>query len=194
MSSIQYKEIEFILPSILKAYPSEWARQLIEEGIIYFTNLQVFRSDEHEERGDVREGTVHRVLNDGMFIGAYQNPIYVWCGTMETNTDTILNTWRDRATVVEVKNTMIFLERIRDKVKDIEGVVRFQAGPVVYDKDQGSHRDYFWAQGIFQKNLCYGGQKEFRLALIGDAKKLNGRPHIIITLGDCTDIIRIAKG
>ena len=194
MSSIQYKDIEFVLPSILKAYRHEWAQQLIEEGIIYFTDLQVFHADENAERCDVREGIVHRAMKDGMFIGMYKNPIYVWCGTMETNTDAILNTWRDRTTVVEVNNTLTFLERIRDKAKTKEGVIRFLAGPVVYDKDRGSHRDYFWAQGIFQKDLFFGGQKEFRIALIGDPKKLKDKRDIALTLGDCSDIIRIAKG
>lgn len=194
MSSIQYKGIEFVLPSVLKAYPLEWARQLIEKGIIYFTNLDVFHAVESAERGDVREGSVHRAMKDGMFIGKYVNPIYAWCGTMETDAEVILETWRDRDTVVEVTNTMVFLERIRGKANEVEGVIQFQAGPVVYDKDKGSHRDYFWAQGIFQKDLRFSGQKEFRLALVGSAKILKGDSNIVLTLGDCSDIIRIANG
>jgi len=88
---------------------------------------------------------------------------------METNPKVIIETWRDRDTVIQITNTLKFAERIRDAaVARKSDLIYFQIGPVTYDKDEGSHRAYHWAEGVFQKNYCYSGQKEFRFALVGN--------------------------
>jgi len=183
--------IEFILPGIFKAYPREWAEELIREGTLYFTNLEIFRSDENPERGDCSEGTGIFIRQGQRCTNSHANPIFVCCFTMETDRRSILTTWDDRDTVVQICNTLTFVKRIRDAAKSTRGkIFPMQVGPVTYDKDEGSHREYYWGEAIFQKNLRFSEQKEFRFALIGDYS-IQDEEHVVLKLGDCSDILRI---
>ena len=180
--------IEFVLPGIFKAYPREWADQFLEEGTIYFTNLRKFQQDENIERGDSLEGTSVTIRQGIRCNADYLYPIFIFCSTMETNPNTVLNTWTDRDTVLQIKDTLSFVNRIKDAALKRKGEIQgLKVGPITYDKDAGSHRHYHWAEGIFQKNMCYNGQKEFRIALVGDVR-IECEEHITLTLGNCFDI------
>lgn len=183
--------MEFVLPGILKAYPRDWANQLLNDGNIYFTNWEVFRRDKDPKRGDRMEGTGATKRDGKRYETNYGNPIFIWSSTMETNPKVILETWRDRDTVIQITNTLKFAERIRDvAVAQKTGIINFQIGPVTYDKDEGSHRDSHWAEGVFQKNYCYSRQKEFRFALIGNYD-LKNEEHVMLPLGNCQDVARL---
>jgi len=193
MSAFFNNGIEFVLPGIFKAYPRDWAVQFLEDGTIYFTNLAIFHRDENIERGDPLEGSSVTIRQGIRCTASYLNPIFVFCSTMETDPDTVLNTWSDRDTVLQIKDTLSFINRIKaaavKRKNDIQGL---KVGPVTYDKDAGSHRNYHWAEGIFQKSMRYNDQKEFRIALVGDVR-IKGEEHIMLTLGNCSDIARIMK-
>ncbi|PKM36171.1 MAG: hypothetical protein CVV06_12430 [Gammaproteobacteria bacterium HGW-Gammaproteobacteria-10] len=176
MSNFFYDGIEMVLPSVAKAYPQTWAEDFLTKGIIYFTNAEIFRRDEHPERGDLLE------------CANYVNPIFLWCTTMESQCSRILETWNDRDSVVYVRNSLRLAERIRDAAaKQQNAVINFQVGPVVYERDLNQKREYFWGKEIFQKDYSLSSQKEFRFALVGNfhSKTQN---HIVLQLGDCSDI------
>jgi hypothetical protein len=112
---------------------------------------------------------------------------------MEAQPTTILATWRDRDTVIQITDPLAFAQRVRDAAVAHEAcILGFQLGPVTYDKDHGSYRAYEWAEGIFQKSQRFNGQKEFRFSLVGDTG-LQGDDHIVLSLGCCSDIARIAE-
>jgi hypothetical protein len=112
---------------------------------------------------------------------------------METDPDIVLSTWSDRDTVLQITNTLSFVNRIKGAaVERRNDIIDMQVGPVTYDKDAGSHREYHWAEGIFQKNMRYTSQKEFRIALVGDVR-IKCEEHIVLTIGDCSDIDRIME-
>lgn len=184
--------IEFILPGIFKAYPRDWAAQFTEEGTIYFTNLSIFQRDENEERGDPLEGSSVTIRQGIRCTADYLNPIFVFCSTMETDPNKILSTWSDRDTVLQITDTLLFVNRIKDAAVKTKGDIHdgLKVGPVTYDKDAGSFREYHWAEGIFQKSMRYNGQKEFRIALVGDVR-IKCEKHIILNLDNCSDIARI---
>ena len=189
MSTFFYEDIEFVLPGIYKAYPLAWAENLLS-GRIYFTNLNSFREDEDPQRGDQLEGRGITIRQGVKCTAGYLNPIFVWCSTMETDPTVITETWKDRDTVLQITDTLTFIRRIRDAAASLKpNIHRLSVGPVTYDKDDGSYREYHWAEGIFQKNLRYSGQKEFRLALVGDIC-LKDEENVILELGNCTDIAR----
>jgi len=182
-----------VLPGIFKAYPRKWAVQFLEEGTIYFTNLVIFQQDENVERGDPLEGSSVTIRQGIRCTADYLNPIFVFCSTMETYPNKVLSTWSDRDTVLQITDTLSFVNRIKDaSVKRKDDIRGLQVGPVTYDKDAGSHREYHWADGIFQKSMRYNGQKEFRIALVGDAR-IKCEEHIMLTLGNCSDIARIME-
>jgi len=63
-------------------------------------------------------------------------------------------------------------------------------GPVVYTKTSGGHEVSDWADGVFQKDQRYDGQKEFRFALVG----LTGaaeEENIVLKLGSCKEVVSI---
>lgn len=193
MSTIFHESIEYILPGIFKAYPAAWAQELIDHGKIHFTNLRVFRNDVSFNRGDVMEGTAITIRNETACTSDYVNPVFVWCSSMETNFATILDYWGDRDCVVQITNTLSFAQRISDAAFAAYGhkIYGLQVGPVTYDKDVGSRRDYHWAEGIFQKNYAYSVQKEFRFAMVGDCC-LEGEDEIVLSLGCCEGVVRLA--
>lgn len=192
MSSLYQEGIEFIFPGIYKAYPREWAEKFLYEGEIYFTNLEIFKTAEDEQRRDPLEGTSITIRQEVRCTSSYASPIFVWCSTMETDPKVILNTWKDRNTVVQITDTLEFARRIRNVALELKPNIKvlLQVGLITYDKDDGSHRKYDWAEGIFQKNIRFNGQKEFRFSLVGDSN-MNKNNEIILKLGDCTDIARI---
>jgi len=194
MSTAFENGIGFVQPGIHKAYKREWAKQLLDDGTVYFTNLAVFQKEEHSQRGDPMEGTSVTIRQDVRCTASYANPIFVWCSTMESDPDVILSTWTDRDSIVEVTDTLKLAERMKDaavaRKPDFHGLY---IGPVTYDKDRGSHRAYDWTEGIFQKNLRFNGQKEFRFALVGE-QHLECEDNLLLKLGKCTDIARIITG
>ncbi|MBC2715321.1 MAG: hypothetical protein HF978_08440 [Desulfobacteraceae bacterium] len=193
MSTFFINGIEFVLPGIFKAYPREWAEQFLKKGTIYFTNLVIFQRDEDFERGDPLESTSVTIRQGVRCTADYLNPIFVFCSTMESDPNIVLSTWRDRDTVLQITDTLSFINRIKDAVVERKIDIRgMQVGPVTYDKDAGSRREYHWVEGIFQKSMCYTGQKEFRIALVGDVR-IKCEEHIVLTLGDCSDIARIME-
>jgi hypothetical protein len=110
---------------------------------------------------------------------------------METNPRVILETWRDRDTVVQICNTLELARRIRDAAHAMKPkVYNLHVGPVTYDKDEGSRCSYYWGAFIFQKNIRFNEQKEFLFALISDSNMQN-EPHVVLRLGNCNDLLRI---
>lgn len=193
MSTLFQEGIEFVLPGIYKAYTRTWAEDLLNSGRIYFTNIERFRAYENPQRGDPLECTSITVRQGVRCTGHYPNPIFVWCSTMETDPTLIMETWKDRDTVLQITDTLKFAKRIHDAAVRLKPKIQgLQVGPVTYDKDEGSFRVYHWAEGIFQKSLRFSGQKEFRFALVGDFSIRNDE-NVILELGDCTDIARIAE-
>jgi hypothetical protein len=185
-----YRGVEYILPAIFKAYPLKHAEDFLK-GIVYFTNLCVFRKDEDEQRGDPLEGIGVSVQKDVACTTRFQqSPIFVWCSTMETQKETILETWRERDTVIEVFNLLEFINRIITAGRKHESASgSLHIGPVTYDKDTGSHRATQIIDGLFQKNLKYQHQKEFRFAIYG-IHELSSKNELILELGDVSDIAR----
>jgi hypothetical protein len=192
MSTIFQGDIEFFLPGIYKAYSLDWAKDFLA-GRIYFTSKEKFRADEDPQRGDQLECTCITVRQGVKYEANYITPIFVWCSTMETDPTVILETWEDRDTLLQITNTLMLARRVRDAAARLKPKIsKLAVGPVTYDKDEGSYREYHWVEGIFQKNLRFSGQKEFRFALVGD-QSINHEDEVILEIGDCTDIARILK-
>jgi hypothetical protein len=193
MSTFFNNGIEFVPPGIFKAYPREWAEQFLKKGTLYFTNLMIFQREADVERGDPLEGTSVTIRQGVRCSADYLNPIFVYCLTMETDPNTVLGTWSDRDTVLHITDTLSFLNRIKDAAIERKiDIIGIQAGPVTYDKDAGSHREYHWAEGIFQKSMRYTSQKEFRIALVGDIRTKR-EEHIVLNVGDCSDIAHMCE-
>jgi hypothetical protein len=193
LSTFFHEDIEFVLPGIYKAFPLTWAEEFLYSGRIFFTNIEIFRVDEDPQRGDQLEGTSIAVRQGVRCTAGYLNPIFVWCSTMETDPTVIKETWKDRDAVLQITDILTLIRRIRDAAASLmPNIQRLSVGSVTYDKDEGSFREYYWAEGIFQKNLRYSGQKEFRLALVGDIS-MKDEENVILELGDCNDIARILK-
>lgn len=193
MSTLLQEGIEFVLPGLYKAYRREHAEDF-KHGKMYFTNINKFRKDENTERGDSLECQSNPICQGVHCTVDYHNPIYIWCATMETDPSLIIQTWKDRDTLLQITDTLEFARRVRDASVPLKSTIRrLIVGPVTYDKDEGSYREEQWAKVIFQKNLRFSHQKEFRFALVGDWCIQHELP-VILELGDCADIARIVEG
>lgn len=180
------------MPTVFKATKHSWAQDLITFGKIYFTNISNFINDHHDERGDVNEGHQVLIRNGHRCTIDYDLPVYVWCCTMDAQPSRVIATWHDRDIVIQITDTLEFAKRINSAVqKQRARLWPLRLGPVVYTKTNGGHEKADWADGIFQKDEKYDGQKEFRFALTG---RTGDKPedHILLELGKCDDIIRVA--
>ena len=194
MNTLLQEGIEFVLPGIYKTYPLTWAEDLLHSGKIYFTNIKIFQVAENLQRGDPLECTSVAIRQGVRCTSEYTNPIFVWSSTMETDRTLIRGTWKDRDTILQITDTLQFAIRIRKAAYSLKPKIHLlQVGPVTYDKDEGSYRKYHWAEGIFQKNIRFNGQKEFRFALVGDFS-IRNKKNVILELGNCGDIARIVEG
>jgi hypothetical protein len=192
MTAFIHDNIEYVMPTVFKATMRDWARDLIDDGTVYFTNIRQFIDDLDCERGDANEGR-HIVIRNGICCSAeYSMPVYVWCCTLETKTCRVIQMWPDRDCVIQILDMVEFAKRIASALKTQRPKLwPVHVGPVVYTKMAGGHEKTDWADGVFQKDECYDGQKEFRFALTartGDEPE----DHIILNLGSCCDIVRIA--
>lgn len=192
VNGVEYEETP--PPSDLwRATKYSHAMDLIQNGLLYLTNAQIYREDPDPERGDATE-------TDGKFIrqGApcttgHTNPIFLWCTTLESDPDAVLAVWRDCDTVIHIRNPQALAERIL-RTAIVNGVkgVSFHAGAPTYDKEHGGTRLYYWAESIYQKPEQHAEQKEYRFALVGDYSMI-GVPKVELSLGPCDDLVSVAK-
>ena len=190
LNIIKHELTEYVIPTVRKVTSAEWANQMISKGIVYLTNLEVFIKDENPERGDRNEKKGTFICNDIKCDSENESSIFVWCGTLENEKAILLDTWQDRDTVMHISNTIEFGERIRKKYSTEYGGLCYYSGIVSYDKDFGTKQDYYWGECIFQKNLKYKRQREYRLAMVAEMKVKN-KEHVRLELGDCSDLISI---
>ena len=189
MTTFIHDGIEFILPTLFKATKASWAEDMIKNGTIYFTNIRRYQTDANDQRGDSREGIQVLRRNDVTCTIHYNCAIHVWCATMETSRNRILDTWKDYDTVIQIQNTWEFAQRIKAKAHPAR-LSPVQIGPVSYTKTNGGHEHSDWADGIFQKDARYDGQKEYRIALTARCDD-EVQEQIILNIGPCEDIMRI---
>lgn len=192
MTAFIHENMEFVIPSIFRATMKNWADDLIQNGTVYFTNIQKFLDDSDSQRGDKNEGRSILIRSDAHCTIEYTMPIYVFCCTLETSPIRVIETWSNRDCVIQITDTLKFAERIRSAViQQRIKVLPLQLGPVAYTKTKGGHESNDWADGLFQKDDRYDGQKEFRFVLAGSTGD-KAEDCIILNLGSCSDIVRFS--
>lgn len=180
------------MPTVFKATMHEWADDLMQNGTVYFTNIAEFVADRHPERGDANEGRQTLIRNGVRYTVEYPMPVYVWCCTLDTQPCRVIQTWPDKNCVVQILDTVEFARRITKALgKQHLKLWPLHVGPVVYTKTSGGYEKTDWADGVFQKNERYDGQKEFRFALTAHSGD-EPEEHVVLQLGPCQDIVRIA--
>ena len=192
MTAFIHGNIEYVMPTVFKATMRDWTRDLIDDGTIYFTNIQQFIDDPDCERGDANEGR-HIGIRKGVRCTAdYSMPVYVWCCTLDTRACRVIQTWQDKNCVIQILDTFEFAKRITSALGQQQPKLwPLHVGPIVYTKTAGGYENTDWADGVFQKDERYDGQKEFRFALTGQTGQ-QPEDHIVLNLGSCRDIVRIA--
>ena len=179
-------------PRVWRATQYDHAKSLIEQGILYLTNAELYRNNPDLERGDPTE-TDGTFIREGMrCTTGHTNPIFLWCTSLSTP-ESLMDTWCDCDTVVCIDNPKKMAERILKTAiaQDVKGV-SCHAGTPVYDKDKGGTRTYHWAESIFQKPERQSSQQEYRFALVGEYSMIDIE-RIKLNLGSCSDIISIVK-
>lgn len=171
MTAFIHDKIEYVMPTVFKATMHDWARDLIDNGIIYFTNIEKFINDPDCKRGDVNEGRCVFIRNDVRCTIEYANPIYIWCCTLDTQPCRVIQSWPDKNCVIQIRDTVEFAKRITSALGQQQpNMWPLSVGPVVYSKTTGGYEKTDWVDGVFQKDEHHDGQKEFRFALTGTGK------------------------
>lgn len=191
MTAFIHDNIEYVMPTVFKATEYDWARDLIDSGTVYFTNIQQFIDDSHDERGDANEGKPTLIRQGVRCVGEYSMPCYIWCCTMDSQACRVMNTWPDKDTVIQIRDTVAFARRITAALAtQCPKFGPLKVGPAVYTKTRGGFEETDWADGLFQKDERYDHQKEFRFALTAHTGD-SAEDHIVLNLGPCHDIVRV---
>lgn len=192
MTAFIHDNVEYVMPTVFKATMYGWARDLIDNGTIYFTNIKRFIEDPDLNRGDRNEGK-HVLIRNGIRCTSDPSmPVYVWCCTLDARPCRVIETWADKDCVIQVLDTVEFAKRINGAIAECQlDLWPLQVGPVVYTKTTGGYENDNLADGVFQKDEHYDSQKEFRFALCGRTGQ-EPEENIILNLGTCNDIVRIA--
>jgi len=174
-----------------KAMSLGHARDLIERGVFYMSNLNVYRHQQPGPRCDQSEGVLEYGFRDSSFRVHSGNHVHVWCATSENKPDRLLERWPDCDAVVEITQCQEFFRRAK-KACVAQGVnySGICAGYARYDRGK-TRRDWpKWGHGYVQKGLEFATQREYRFIIV-----LNpGEPYqsaIKLNLGDCRDIVRV---
>jgi hypothetical protein len=193
MTTFFNNNIEYVIPTVFKATMQNWAHDLINNGTIYFSNIMQFINDPHYARGDINEGTHVSVRNGTPCTTHFSSlPVYIWCCTLDSQPCRVLQTWHDKNCVIQILDTVEFAKRLLIAIgQQHPNLWPLQIGPVVYTKTTGGYERTDWVDYIFQKDGRYDGQKEFRFALTGKTGE-EAKEHIVLTLGSCSDIVRLA--
>lgn len=190
LNGIEYEEIP-PPADVWRATKHSYAKGLVEAGLLFLTNADVYRNDPDPERGDSTE-------TDGTFIRkgircttGHTNPIFLWCTTLESDTKTVLASWSDCDTVVRIHNPQELAQRIvkSAKAQGVDGI-SFHCGKPTYDKSRGGTNPYHWSESIYQKPERYALQKEYRFALVANFSMIDVE-RIKLYLGPCRDLISI---
>lgn len=192
VNGVEYEEIP--TPTELwRATKSNYANELIRNGQLYLTNVQVYREDPDSKRGDSTETDGNFFRQSIHCFTGHTNPIFLLCTTLESDPNKVFNIWHDYDTIIHIYDVQAFAERIL-KTAITSGIkgVSFHAGTVTYDKDHGGIRPYHWSESIFQKSERYAEQKEYRIALVGDYTMM-GVENVKLSLGPCNDLLTIVK-
>lgn len=192
VNGVEYFETP--IPSDLwRATQYQYAIDLINSGILYLSNACKYREDPDPAHGDPTE-TDGRFIRQGVTcVTGHTNPIFLWCGSLDSDPSSLLSTWQDCDIVIHISNPQALAERVLSAAKK-QGVdgVSFHAGRPIYDKEQGGTAPYEWAESIFQKPSGQSPQREYRFALVGSCT-MNNMPYVKLELGPCNDIVSIAK-
>ncbi|MEM6912303.1 MAG: hypothetical protein AAF555_12080 [Verrucomicrobiota bacterium] len=118
----------------------DWAKDVIENGTIYFTNIEEFILDTHPDRGDADEGRQILNRNDVRCTAEYAGPVFVWCCTLDTDPHRVIRTWPDKNCVVQILDTVEFSRRITTALGQRKPkLCPLHVGPVSYTKTGGGY-------------------------------------------------------
>jgi hypothetical protein len=190
LNRIEYEEIP-PPADVWRATKHAYAKDLIEDGLLFLTNTDIYRNDPDPERGDSTETDGTFIRNGVRCKTGHTNPIFLWCTTLESDTKAVLASWSDCDTVVRISNPEQFAQRIvnASKAQGVEGI-SFHCGKPTYDKNRGGTSPYHWSESIYQKPERYAIQKEYRFALVAGYSMI-GVERIKLHLGPCSDLVSI---
>ncbi|MES9854546.1 MAG: hypothetical protein ABW170_22245 [Candidatus Thiodiazotropha sp. L084R] len=184
--------------SIVKAMELGWATKLVKKGNVRLRPLSYYREIELPEIGDVNEGNGQwHMEGNPMELGSV-NEDYVWCGSLsDTDRETLLGLDGKYDTVVHISDVSLFTQRIAETARDTGWQLAPHIGQVNYDRGREVSKSQLqalpWQSNVFQKDLQYAHQREYRLAFTETSLKGRREEYIDLLLGDCSEFISIEE-
>lgn len=210
MNAIEHKLGQTLF--VMKFGKKEFMDKLINEGLVYFNCIDLFRKSSNNEQGDPYEGA--RIVNKGKIL-SYRKTILnekifclwhlnnedsplvdsmeeigddLWELTFDTNKKKLLelvNTSTDNFSIVLIHNHKEFNNRLRRELdKHYKG--RYWSNKVsYYDENQAEYLSI----NPFMKPIKYQNQSELRYLILDD--ETNSSKPLEIRIGNISDIAKI---
>jgi hypothetical protein len=190
------KDIEFNEdpPRCLKrATTKKWAKALIETGSVRMNSMEYLREIEDPQRGDKNEGKgLFRLKGHPMTVETI-NRVFAFCtADFSTKNQDLLDIANENDTIVVISNILEFAERIKRASRG-KGPYWTHCGHVKYNYGSEITKDALndqkWNWNIFQKDMAYSLQKEYRFTISFQKFPAIEDEYLLLEVGFCGDII-----
>jgi len=183
---------------IVKAMERQWANALIQQGEIKFTNVAKYRNEESPTLGDMNEGKGQFQFNGANIDVEYGSNALIFCSSLHTiSRESLLETASEGGydCYISIHDVLGFVGRIKSQLINNGAHFYMMHDYVTYNRglcvsDTVLQRQKF-ASNVFQKDISYSHQCEYRLCLLDYAMHTKYREWFKIKIGDCSDIATI---
>lgn len=182
---------------LLKAMEKQWAKKLIEVGLVRVNNLEYYRRWENEHLGDPNDGMGLFHSEGGPMQIDSMNEIYAWCLFLPEISSARLckiaeNSYDCTVTIHSPEELFRRMQKyLLEHEKDCLihcGTVNYNRGIEVDGKCLNSQKYNF---NVFQKGQRFQDDKEYRVSIVNHSFKQRQDDYLELILGDCTDIISV---
>ena len=198
VDGVRYNNNNYPPPNyLIKVMERCWADCLLYKGAIRLGSLNSYRGWENAILGDPNDGKGMLRMNTHPYEFGSSIPVYAWCAALLTITPERINILADHGKydcIVRVLQPSELIRRLHlAKPKDSYfhcAEVSYNRGEEVDKLTLNSQRFHF---NVFQKDLFFVDDQEYRIALIDVSHKPDRLDYIDLSIGDCSDIMAIEE-
>ena len=200
--TVIYEGIEYnqfpTTTSVIKATEYYWACKLRDEGLLRLNIVDYYQSLESNELGDLYEGMGLLYLGTEPMHAGSSNEVFIWCAALpDTPHEILINLKNTYDSIVTVTNIKEFVARISESLRCLGFILIPHLGAISYNRGMSVLKGELNCQkhqyNMFQKDLLYKHQNEYRFAFINSSFKQINKKHIDLSIGECSDIIHVQK-
>ena len=183
---------------LLKVMKRRWAEKFATVGAIRFGNLEGYRRWENAVLGDPSDGEGMFRMNGHPYTVGSSNHVYAWCASHpEIACQRLLELadYGEYDCLVRISEPRTLIQRVRTALLSLDRNLLLHCSAVSYNRgsevDKATLNSQKFHFNVFQKAPRFSEDCEYRLSLTDAGSLSQSREHIVLEVGDCSDILNI---